>query len=376
MITIKEAILKSKTQPNISNGGSACYQFDNVVLVKYVLPLKYVTNSSRARENEEIVKEKINEKALNGVNTPKHLDIFRTVENDNDVCYVLEEKCPGQNCHSMSKYVAEPIQVINDLKYIYNIPFNHYQKLIKDGCLLKEMGYEKKNKNLFYDEKTGFWFIDFLSYDKEKIYKEQNPISIFETLKNIIPNPLQLASKIKLNEKFSTEEIEIKNLLEYSIEAKTLLAIKSVIRSFTKYEKFYLFKQNKELKEYLMKQKIVDKNLFILEKEDYLIFEELINTIIEQIIYNIINHNLDYKNVIVNDIRNYSNLFNLEDIWKQYPNNPIKKGDYEDEDDYEYFLRKSYNQYVLDKMVTKLKTIPNNINVNKFLNEMNINISL
>ncbi len=125
MINIEEAIKKAKDLDNISNGGSECYDFDDVVLVKYVLSLKYA-NNRRARENALIVKDKINEKALMGVNTPKHLDILRTVENNKDVCYVLEEKCPGRNCHSLAKYGVSEEQVLTDLKNIYPFKRNGF----------------------------------------------------------------------------------------------------------------------------------------------------------------------------------------------------------------------------------------------------------
>ena len=80
MISIEEAITKSKELPNISYGGSMCYDFGDIVLVKYTLPLKYVKPGYRARENQEIVMKGINEKASKGVNTPKHIDMKRVVE--------------------------------------------------------------------------------------------------------------------------------------------------------------------------------------------------------------------------------------------------------------------------------------------------------
>ena len=91
MITIDDAIKEAKKLPNISNGGSQCYDFGDVVLVKYTLPLKYVKPGYRAREKQEIVMRGINNKANAGVNTPKHIDMKRVVEDENDVCYVLQE---------------------------------------------------------------------------------------------------------------------------------------------------------------------------------------------------------------------------------------------------------------------------------------------
>ena len=72
--------------------------------------------------------------------------------------------------------------------------------------MLYEMGYETKNKNLFYDEETGFWFIDFLSNKEDEKFDPNNPKKVFETLKYVCPKPLQIASKLSYGIEISDED--------------------------------------------------------------------------------------------------------------------------------------------------------------------------
>ncbi len=369
MIDIKDAIEQSKDKQDISDGGSQCFDFGDVVLVKYTLSLKYVKDNCRARDCEELVMEGINQKIQQGLNSPKHISIMRTIEKDKDVCYVLQEKCKGKNCTFMSEYGAPYDRVISDLNRIYNIPFEHYKKLITDGCMLYEMGYEAKNKNLFYDEETGFWFIDFLGYDIENAFDENNPIKLFETLKFVIPKPMQIASTLKYDEKLSPDQKRKKDMLEYSIEAKTILAIKSVIPTFEKYEKFYLFAKDAGVKKYLMEQGVVQKDLFKLEEADYPVYDELYEIVLNQIIDKIINKGEEFWSIEVNDIRNDSNLFCLMEMWKYHKDNSINESDYQDEYDYEAALKSKFIEIMLRKIVKKLEELDKNENSTKFISD-------
>ncbi len=370
MIDIKYAIEQSKNKQNISDGGSQCFDFGDVVLVKYMLPLKYVKYNHRARDCEERVMEGVNQKIQKGVNTPKHISVMRTIEGSDDVCYVLQEKCKGKNCASMAKYGVSYDTVISDLNRVYNIPFEHYKKLISDGCMLYEMGYEAKPKNLFYDEETGFWFIDFLHYDVEKVFDENNPIKLFKALKFVTPKPRQIASTLKYNEELSLDQQSKKDLLEYSIEAKTLLAIKSVIPNFEKYEKFYLFDKDAGLKQYLMEQGVVKKDLFKLEEEDYPVYDELYEIVVDQIIDKITNNGEKFWSVEVNDIRNDSNLFCLMEIWKYHKKNSINKCNYQDEYDYEYDLESKFTETMIRTIGKKIEESEQNENSTRFLNDL------
>lgn len=370
MVDINEAIERSKNMENISDGGSECFDFGDVILVRYTALLKYVKDNYRSRENEEVVMEGVNQKIQNGVNTPKHLAMKRTIEEDRDVCYVLQEKCKGINCASMSEYGASYDKMISDLEFVYNIPFEHYKKLISDGCQLYDMGYEKKNKNLFYDEETGFWYIDLLNYHKDNPFDINNPIKVFEALRYRIPNPIQIASTVKYNEVLSEEQKEKRDLLEYSIEAKNLLAIKSIIPDFERYEKFYLFSKSDGLKRYLMDQGIVSKDLFRFENDDYPIFDELYEIVINQIIDKIVNKGEKFWSIEANDIKNDSNLFCLIQMWALHKNNSINRSDFEDKYDYEDTLRSTFTKSMLSRIAQILEGLESNDNIINFLNDM------
>ena len=80
MTDIDIAIKESKNKENISNGGSMCFDFGDVVLVKYSCPTKYLKNGERSREKSEEIMEAIKTKADNGVNTPRHLVVKRVIE--------------------------------------------------------------------------------------------------------------------------------------------------------------------------------------------------------------------------------------------------------------------------------------------------------
>lgn len=370
MIDINDAIGQSKNMKDISDGGSQCFDFGDVILVRYTALLKYVKDNYRSRENEEVVMEGVNQKIQNGVNTPKHLAMKRTIEDDRDVCYVLQEKCKGINCASMSEYGVSYDKMISDLEFVYNIPFEHYKKLISDGCQLYDMGYEKKNKNLFYDKETGFWYIDLLEYDKDNPFDINNPVKVFEALRYIIPNPIQIASTVKYKEALSAEQQEKKELLMHSIEAKNLLAIKSIIPSFERYEKFYLFSKSDGLKRYLMDQGIIDKDLFRFESADYPVYDELYEIVINQIIDKIVNKGEKFWSIETNDITNDSNLFCLIQMWALHKDNTVNRSDFEDKYDYEDALRSTFKKNMLSRIAQILEGLESNDNIVNFLNDM------
>ena len=207
MISIDEAIEKSKQKENISNGGSECYEFGDVVLVKYSNLLKYMKDGELARGSTEDVMEGVNIKADLGVNTPRHLGFKRVRDDEEEYCYVLQEKAKGINCNSFCKYVDNFEERKNSLEWVKNIPYEHYKKLVHDSCMVYEMGFESKPKNYFYDEETGFWLIDFLEYDKDHPFDQNN----FEMLNRLVkygyvPNIINIASSLPYDFKLTPEQ--------------------------------------------------------------------------------------------------------------------------------------------------------------------------
>ena len=376
MIDIDSAIIESKNKENISDGGSKCYDFGDVVLVKYSCPIKYLRNGERSREKSEEIMESINMKASNGVNTPKHIAVKRVIEGENDVCYVLQQKCPGFNCASFCEYGVSFEEMCEDLKFVINIPFEHYKKLIEDGFQLFEMGYEAKNKNLFYDKDSGFWFIDFLDNEIDYVFDKNDIKKVFEALLHRIPQPFQIASRVRFDYNYNEEQLEIKNNLEFGIKAKTLLAIREVLPPFKKYEKFYLADETDEYKEYLMKEGIVNTNLKALDENDYDTFNELYEIIINGLIDKVANKEDAFWNIEVNAIRNDSNIFKLSKIWEMHKENTFKRDEFESIYDYEYEVENQLQTKILYDLIERLKKIEGNQNVDKFLEEASNKLDL
>lgn len=369
MIDIKDAIEQSKYKDNVSNGGSKCFDFDDVVLVKYTCPIKYLKPGEHTRGNSEEIMEAINKKREAGVNTPKHIAVLRVIENDEEICYVLQEKSKGFNCSSKCRYDVSFDRMYSDLKFVFSIPFEHYKKLISDCCQLFEMGYEAKNKNLFYDIETGFWFIDFLTNEKEYMFDPNDPVKLFDALKRRMPQPLQIASSIKYGEVLTLEQESKKKMLEHSIKAKTLLAIKELFPNFEKYEKFFLFGENDDYKRYLMEEGIIKKNLLSLEETDYVIYDELYELVLNIVIDKIVNKGAKFWSVECNDIKNDAMLFQLQESWKSHRENPIKPEQFDDKYDYEYESANLFTQKMLLDIVEQLKLLDQNENVIQFLND-------
>lgn len=375
MIDIDQAIYRSKSKDNISDGGSACYDFGDVVLVKYTMPLEYATPEHRARGNQEAVMRGINEKSAKGVNTPKHISMKRVVEGEYDVCYVLQEKCKGRNLSSMYVAVDSPDRLISGLNYALRIPFEQYEKLVYDNCMLYEMGYEPKPKNMFYDEETGFWYIDFLENKEDDRFDFNDPIKIFEVIYST-HSPSAIAGYKPYDAKWS--ETDEKKVLElnYGIYGKLFLAYKRVIPKFEKYEKFYLFNRDDDYKKYLMDEGIVQCNLFEVTDEDIQTYNELCEIVVNKISSKIIKgtyiiNNREsmkeyykdnpegleiesigrmYYDVEKNEIRNNSELFHLQEFFARYINKDFKEEDFECNDDY---VRETLYKDAIEKAFTK-----------------------
>lgn len=376
MIDIESAIMQSKNMENVSDGGSACFDFDDVVLVKYICETKYLKNGEHVREKEEEIMAAINKKANDGVNTPKHLAIKRLVEDKYDICYVLQDKCPGFNCASKSKYGVSFDEMCESLTFISNIPFEHYKKLIDDGCKIFEMGYEQKNKNLFYDENSGFWYIDFLSNDKSYTFDDKDIKKVFEALKYIIPKPIQMASDVKYGEILTNEQKKKANILRNSIKQKTFLAIKSVLPDFQKYEKFFLLEEENDYKLSLMEEGIVNKDLINIEESDYEVFNELYEIVMNGLIEKIEDKGEKFWSIEANDVRNDSQLFNLQSFFEKSKYNSLKCEDFDDEYDYRYEVDNMYKNFVMTDLIKRLDKMNKNENIIDFLSDANKKLNL
>ena len=369
MMDIDKYIEQSKDKQNISIGGSICYDFDDYVLLRYSCPLNYLEDNNHTRNNEELVFQGINEKRNRGVNVPRHIAFKRRIEGNNEVCYVLQEKSKGINLASISRYGATFDEVINSMDYLYNIPFNHYIKLVKDGLDLYEMGYEPQARNLFYDNETGFWYIDLVDYDKNNSFNYNDIFKIFKAIKYRIPKIIELSSSLKYKTYLTkSKKNKIDNMTNL-IKVKNLLAIELVIPSFKKYEKFYLFNEDISFKRFLVEKKIVNNNLFLMDDKDFELFNELYELIIENILYRILNDNLLFWQVEYSEIRKNSDLFNLRDIWQYHKDNKINRYEYDNESDYLCDVYEDYDNKMMMDIIERLSNINNNDIIDNFLND-------
>lgn len=375
MIDIDSAIEQSKNKKNVSNGGSACFDFGDVVLVKYTCPVRYLKNFEHTREKSEEIMDVINKKAQGGVNTPMHLAVKRVVEEDLDVCYVLQQKCPGYNCASRRKCCVSFDEMCNDMKHVLNLPFEHYQKLISDGFELFEMGYEAKNKNLFYDKESGFWYIDFLENENDYVFDSNDPKKVFHALNYRIPKPIQICSSMAYGSELSKEQKNIKKELEYAIKAKNLLAIKSLLLNFEKYEIFFLLNEEKEYKQYLFNKGIVSRELTKFEQEDYEVFQELYEIVVKELIDRVVNKKEKFWSIECNSIKNSSNLFNLLDFFKQSKYNNIKREEFEDDYEYDCEVTSLFKSIVLNDLIERIRQMEENETIIDFLNDADEKLS-
>lgn len=370
MIDIKDAIIKSKEMKNVSDGGSDCFDFGDVVLVKYSCPKKFIKDNIRTRSMEDDVMEGVNKKADMGVNTPRHLQIFRpdiNDEGDDDLCYVLEEKCKGVNCAPMGRYGVSFDEMIRSLKEVDKIPYEHIVKLVSDGCMLYEMGYEAKNKNLFYDNETGFWYIDFLSNDKDDQFDGNDISKVFEAVKCRIPRITQLVSQTSYLSKLTQEQEKQRDELYFKLKIKMLAAYLKVIPTLRKYDKFFLITENDDYKRYLMEHGY-SKNLFALEESDYQIFNELYELVLNKIVNEVIGGK-EYRYIVCNSIRIDSGLFNLPKVWMLHKSNPIKREEFEEDYDYRTAVEEDFGQRMLEDVIRRVSMLKPNEIINKFLED-------
>ena len=161
MKTIEEYIELSKSMKSTSKGGSDSYLFleDQVVLVKYTNLNKY----GMAREMEEEVAVAANHKYEQGINTPAHIAWYRCKDEKSNYCYVLQQQAKGKCLVDYKAPYGDIKANIEGIKWINTIPEQHIEKAIRDLIQIFNMGLELKPKNLFYDEKYGYTFIDLLN---------------------------------------------------------------------------------------------------------------------------------------------------------------------------------------------------------------------
>ncbi len=360
MLDINSYIEASKTMTNTSDGGSAAYHFDDVVLVKYKLSLKY----GIAREDEEKIATAANEKRAKGVRTPAHLAIKREVDEESSICWVLQERAKGQSFNNYCYNNDIKTQLAMQSK-IANAPLSHYKKLISDVCELFNFGLELKPKNIYYDEDLqngGFTIIDLLCLKGDPF----NPNSLkdilyLETLVQGIYN----CSRISFFNKKATEEDKIKsNAQYYMIRKKIFQAMEQVIPNFKNQRKWVLRSMPFDTLEYFNQNGIEVGNL-TLDDQECEQFSEVIKNIIASSINKIISGQNKLWEIYANEIRIDLSKSGMQYAWiyhKDNNRNPQEfTGDFA-EYDYKRACEKDLEQFVIERFNLELLLLEDNNN--------------
>lgn len=319
MQNIEDYIKLASSMPNISDGGSAAYNFGDVVLVKYTNLIKYA-QSGKARECEEEVMAYANALAAEGVNTPKHLAIKRTTEGDKYVCWVLQESAPGVCFKNYTSPKNKGDRVALQTK-IATAPEAHYEKLVKDIIALFNMGIELKPKNIFYSEDKengGFTIIDLLGKHGEPF--NPNKIADINRLYNYV---LSVFCQLKISsysDDYSQIEKQLSSALYNHIQLKILNAMEKVIPNFNKHRRWLLRTLDSDTLTHLAENDATVGNLTLTKQEEQT-FNLYINKLLDECIKSVKSGESKYWQVCANLISNGLRSATLIDAWKYHKGN-------------------------------------------------------
>lgn len=343
MKKIEEYIEESKLKQNVSDGGSPAFSFpeDNVILVCYNQSNKY----GIARDCEEEVQKIVNQKRQKGVNCPYHYAIKRTKDEKVNYCWVLQELAPGKSLtnytHRKNNISAEQLKA---QRVIMNQPNEIYDKCILDLCEIFNMGIELKDKNIFYDEKLGFSFIDFLNSSSNSL-NYNNPEDILSLCShlNIIYGSLRILS---FYDNATTEDVEMSNIQYATTLAKNFQALRRVIPNFAKYERLILRSYAPSILQVFSKMGI-DVSDLTLTSEELKEYNQRINIIVQNCLENLKKGKEKYDNIIINTIRISLENNGLLTDYVYIANKEINPHDYEDE----YDFKMAYTKYLEEKVI-------------------------
>ncbi|MFI3307102.1 MAG: hypothetical protein R3Y21_00905 [Mycoplasmatota bacterium] len=332
MKTIEEYVEMSKTKENISDGGSPAYIVnDNLVLVKYRGESKY----GIARESAEAVMIAANNKNKQGVRTPIHHEVYRTIEGKYNVCYVLQERAKGRNLDTYRCSENDVVTQETLMQEFLNMPNSHLDKCILDICCIFNMGLELKPKNVFYDnniDNGGFIFIDFLEgNEKELDFTKPKDINLLLLYLFFLKTPA-----IPNFGKLYTEEQKL-NGEQFSLSMNTRIfkSLERVIPNFEIYKRDILRTYDQFKLNNLISNNVVFENLSLTE-EEIILFGKKCKDIAILLIKGYLDGTMSLGDIYVNKIRIDSHFNFLDTNWTFNRLNILKTEDFEDYYDYKY----------------------------------------
>lgn len=357
MINIDDYIKKVEKKENVSDGGSPAYSFDNLILVKYTMPVKY----GLARENEELIAVEANKKNKSGVNTPAHLAIKRVNDGETNICWVVQERAKGVSFAKYSTSNNEPQTQLCLQQELLNAPDYHYEKCISDIAELLHMGLELKPKNVFYDNSkdgVGFTFIDLLDYNPTPM----NPNLISDVMwldkyAQFICNSTYISS---YNKK-ATETEKNKSLeFYYGIRKRIFMSMEKVVPNFKQFRRWVLRTYSDDVLEFFKKNG-VDVGDLSLNELEYAQFNNYIEIIVNQCLEQISTGKKLFWQIEANEIRIMLDAMGLINAWNFHAANPIKNPkDFEDDWEFKSAQKKSLENLVNDLFNERLSKIAEN----------------
>lgn len=368
MNNIDEYIKASFKMKNVSDGGSECFDFGNVVLVKYKIPVKY---NAIAREDEELIAEAANKKRDIGVNTPYHLAIKRVTDEKDNICYVLQEKATGA---SFNVYGKEPSVQLKIQELLLEAPDTVYEKCISDLCELFNMGLELKGKNIFYDNSkdgAGFNFIDLLGYNTTPL----NPDSISDIIRlDEMASFIYNIPRVSVYSQIATkEQMEESTVLCYKMKQKTFRAMEKVVPNFSRFRRWVLRTYSDDVLDFFENNGTIVGNL-TLNDDECREFDNYIEQIINECLEKIATGKNKFWQIRANEIRIALDTMGMQAAWKYHSANPINDpSSFDDKWDFERAREKYLEDIVNKKFNDRLESVADtslNVNILKAKEDM------
>lgn len=362
-MNIDNYIELSKKMNNTSDGGSAAYHFDDVVLVRYTNYNKY----GLARENEELISIEANMKRNRGVNTPYHIAYKREVLDKENICWVLQERAKGVCFDNYTTYKNSVIEQLDKQMELLNLPQSIYDKLVSDIYELYNMGIELKPKNIYFDKEYGFTIIDLLNYNSRTV--DDNNLKDVMMLKRYVEAVFNSTTIGSYAKGCAPEIVDKSKIISYGIKKKIYLSLQNKINNFDSIKRHILRTYSKEELDYFN----IDEDLNYNE-EDYIFFNNIINNIINYYLNKIEVGQLSYSEVIINEIRITISQLGLKENFKYHKDYPkLNKEDYEDEWEYNYVLDNYLNNLIynlFDNKIEELSKVKDNLYITNAYNDL------
>ncbi len=355
MNNIDEYIKASFKMENVSDGGSECFAFGNVVLVKYKISVRF---NAIARENEELIAVAANKKRDMGVNTPYHLAIKRVTDEKDNICYVLQEKAKGASFNISNKYYNEPSKQLKVQELLLEAPDTVYEKCVSDLCELFNMGLELKEKNIFYDNSkdgAGFTFIDLLGYDTTPLNSDSiSDVIRLDKMASFIYNIPRISTYSKTATK---EQIEESTILYYKMKQKTFKAMEKVVPTFSRFRRWVLRTYSNDVLDFFEKNGTVVGNLTLTDDECRE-FDNYIEQIINECLEKIATGKNRFWQIRANEIRIALDTMGMQAAWKYHGANPIDDPiAFDDKWDFERAREKYLEDIVNNKFNERLQSV-------------------